>query len=145
MEVGRFLVHVYHRRHDIFPSYPVNEKVCRPLEKGLYLFRGLALEKLKAGGYQRIDKPGSVLACSAPRPFNALLNEMVIASLRLDDVGIVLPPAGVNVWIAGVLFLLPFVMGFQRSCRVVLCFSNRKIACCAITFFPYSFLIRGCG
>ena len=37
--------------------------------------------------------------------FNAALNEVVIASLRLDDVEIVLAPAGVNVGIAGVLFL----------------------------------------
>ena len=41
--------------------------------------------------------------------------QVVIASLRLDDVEIVLAPAGVNVGIAGILFLLPFVMGFQRS------------------------------
>ncbi len=38
MQVGRFLVHVYHRRHDIFPSYPANEEICRPLEERLYLF-----------------------------------------------------------------------------------------------------------
>ena len=67
-----------------------------------------------------------------PALFNAALNEVVIASLRLDDMEIVLAPAGVNVGIAGVLFLLPFVMGFQRSCRIALVFSNRKIACCAM-------------
>ena len=27
MQVGRFLVHVYHRRHDIFTAYPVNEEI----------------------------------------------------------------------------------------------------------------------
>ena len=27
MQVGRFLVHVYHRRHDIFPPYPVGEEI----------------------------------------------------------------------------------------------------------------------
>ena len=52
--------------------------------------------------------------------------------MLLDDGEIVLAPAGINVWIAGVLFLLPFVMGFQRSCPVPLCFLNRKIACCAM-------------
>ena len=37
MQVGCFLVHVYHGRHDIFPAYPPDEEVCRPLEKRLYL------------------------------------------------------------------------------------------------------------
>ena len=100
MQVGRFLVHVYHRRHDIFPSYPANEEVRRPLEKRLYLLWGFPLEKLRAGSYQRIDKPCAVLAGSAPGLFNAVLNEMVIAALRLDDMEIVLAPAGVNVGIA---------------------------------------------
>ena len=76
MQVGRFLVHVYHRRHDIFPSYPANEEVRRPLEKRLYLLWGFPLEKLRAGSYQRIDKPCAVLAGSAPGLFNAVLNEM---------------------------------------------------------------------
>ena len=38
---------------------------------------------------------------------------MVIASLRLDDMEVVLAPAGVNVGITGVLFFLSFAMGFQ--------------------------------
>jgi len=118
--VGRFLVHVYHRRHDIFPPYPVNEEVRRPLEKRLYLLWGFPLEKLWAGGCQRIDKPCAVLAGPAPRLFNPALNEVVVASLRLDDMEVVFAPAGVNVGVAGVLLFLPFVMGFQRSCRVAL-------------------------
>ena len=92
------------------------------MEKFLYLLWGLLLEKLRAGGNQRIHKPGAVPAGAAANLFNAALNEVVIASLRLDDVEIVLAPAGVNVGIAGVLFLLPFVMGFQRSCRIALVF-----------------------
>lgn len=44
MQVGRFLVHVYHRRHDIFPPYPVGEEIRRPLEKRLYLLWGFPLE-----------------------------------------------------------------------------------------------------
>ena len=48
------------------------------------------------------------------------LNEGVIASLRLDDMEIVFAPACVNVGVTGVLFFLPFVMGFQRPCRVAL-------------------------
>ncbi len=122
MQVGRFLVHVYYRRHDIFPAYPVNEEVRRSFEKRLYFLRGFLLEKLRAGGYQRIDKACTVFPRSAPRLFNAALNEMVVAPLRLDDMEIVLAPAGVNVRVAGVLLLFPFVVGFQRSCRVALVF-----------------------
>ena len=92
------------------------------MEKFLYLLWGLLLEKLRAGGNQRIDKPGTILTGAAASLFNAVLNEMVIAALRLDDMEIVLAPAGVNVGIAGVLFLLPFVMGFQRPCRIALVF-----------------------
>ena len=131
MQVGRFLVHVYHRRHDIFPSYPANEEVRRPLEKRLYLLWGFPLEKLRAGSYQRIDKPCAVLAGSAPGLFNAVLNEMIVPALWLDDMKVVLAPACVNVGVAGVLFFLSFVMGFQRPCRVALVLL-RKIACCAI-------------
>ena len=40
------------------------------------------LEKLRAGGYQRIDKPCAVLAGSAPGLLNPALNEVVIASMR---------------------------------------------------------------
>jgi hypothetical protein len=111
---------VYHRRHDIFPSYPANEEVRRPLEKRLYLLWGFLLKKLRAGGYQRIDKPCAVLAGSAPGLLNPALNEVVIASLRLDDMEVVFAPACVNVGIAGILFFLSFVMGFQRPCRVAL-------------------------
>ena len=111
---------MYHRRHDIFFAYPVNEEVSRPLKKRLYLLWGVALEKLRAGGNQRIDKPSTVLTGTAACLFNTVLYKVVVPALRLDNVEIVLAPAGVNVGIAGVLFLLPFVMGFQRSCRVAL-------------------------
>ncbi len=79
MQVGRFLVHVYHRRHDIFPPYPANEEISRPLEERLYLLWGLPLEKLRAGGNQRIDKPCAVLAGTASGLFDAALNEVVVA------------------------------------------------------------------
>ena len=120
MQVGRFLVHVYHRRHDILPAYPLDKEVSRPLEKCLYLLWGLALEKLRAGGYQRIDKPGAVLACPAPGLFNAALNEVIVSALRLDNMEIVLALCRVNIRVTGVLFFLSFVVGFQRPCRVAL-------------------------
>ena len=79
-----FLVHVYHRRHDILPAYPLDKEVSRPLEKRLYLFWGLALEKLRASGYEGIDKPGAVLSCPAPGLFNAALDKVIVPALRLD-------------------------------------------------------------
>ena len=72
MQVRGLFVHVFHRRHDILPAYPVNEEASRPQEKGLYLLWGLALETLRAGGYQRIGKPGAVLACSTPVSYTHL-------------------------------------------------------------------------
>ena len=118
--MGCALVHMHHRRHDIFPAYPLDKEVSGPLEKCLYLLWRLALEKLRAGGYQRIDKPGAVLACPATCLFNTALNEMVITALRLDDMEIVLALCRVNIRVAGILFFLPFVMGFQRTRRVAL-------------------------
>ena len=67
----------------------------------MYLLWGFLLEKLRAGGDERIHKPGAVFPCPAPRLFNAALNEMVVAFRPLDDVKIVLAPAGVNVGIRG--------------------------------------------
>ena len=85
--------YVYHRRHDIFPSYPANEEICRPLEERLYLFWGFPLEELRAGGYQRIDKPCAVFPRPASSLLDTALNEVVIASLRLDDMEVVFTPA----------------------------------------------------
>ena len=70
-----------------------------------------------------------------------LINSYDDSDLRLDDVEIVLAPAGVNVGIAGVLFLLPFVMGFQRSCRIALVFfKSQNCVLCHETPFPIPFL-----
>ena len=61
-----------------------------------------------------------LLAGAASGLLDAALNEMVVAAIRLDDVEIVLAPAGVNVRVAGVLLLFPFMVGFQRPRRVAL-------------------------
>ena len=107
----------------------------------LYLLWGVALEKLRAGGNQRIDKPCAVLACPAPGLFNAALNEVVVSTLRLDDMEVVLAPAGVNVGIAGILFFLSFVMGFQRSCRIALVLlKSQNCVLCHSAPFPIPFL-----
>ena len=84
-------------------------------KSGRYLLWGLALEKLRAGGNQRVHKPSAVLAGAASGLLDAALNEMVVAAIRLDDVEIVLAPAGVNVRVAGVLLLFPFMVGFQPA------------------------------
>ena len=92
VQMGRFFIHVYHSRNDVLPAHPVNEEVRRPLEVGRYLLWGLALEKLRAGGNQRVHKPSAVLAGAASGLLDAALNEMVVAAIRLDDVEIVLAP-----------------------------------------------------
>ena len=126
-----------------FPTRPI-KKSAALWEKFLYLLWGLLLEKLRAGANQRIHKPGAVLTGTAASLFNAVLNEVVISSLWLDDVEIVLAPAGVNVGIAGVLFLLPFVMGFQRSCRIALVFfKSQNCVLCHETPFPIPFSFPG--
>ena len=141
MQVGCFLVHVYHRRHDIFLGYPSNEEVRRPPEERLYLLWGFPLEKLRAGGYQRIDEPRAVFPRPASGLLDTALNEVVIASLRLDDMEVVFTPAGVNVGIAGVLFFLSFVMGFQRPCRVALVLLKpQNCVLCHSAPFPIPFL-----
>ena len=76
------------------------QNAISPLEKRLYLLWGFPLEKLRAGSYQRIDKPCAVLAGSAPGLFNAVLNEMIVPALWLDDMKVVLAPACVNVGVA---------------------------------------------
>ena len=71
---------------------------------------------------------------------NPALNEVVIASLRLDDMEVVLALGGVNVRIAGILFFLPFVMGFQRPCRVALVLlKTQDCVLCHETPFPIPF------
>ena len=141
MQVGCFLVHVYHSRHDIFPAYPPDEEVCRPLEKRLYLLWRLLLEKLRAGGYQRIDKPGTILTGAAASLFNTVLYKVVVPALRLNNVEVVPAAAGVNVGIAGILLFLPFVMGFQRPCRIALVFlKSQNCVLCHSAPFPIPFL-----
>src|SRR5699024_2840605 len=110
-------------------------------EERLYLLWRFPLEKLRAGGYQRIDKPCAVLAGSASGLLDTALNEVVIASLRLDDMEIVFAPACVNVVVTCVLFFLPFVMGFQRPCRVALVLLKpQNCVLCHSAPFPIPFL-----
>ena len=61
-----------------------------------------------------------VLAGAAPGLFNTALNKVVISALWLDDMEIVLALCRVNIRVAGIVFFLSFVVGFQRPCRVAL-------------------------
>ena len=111
------------------------------LKTFLYLLWRLLLEKLWAGGNERIDKPGAVFPCTATGLFDTVLNKMIVPALWLDDVEIVFASAGINVGVAGVLLFLPFVMGFQRPCRVALVFLKpQNCVLCHETPFPIPFL-----
>ena len=72
------------------------------------------------GSRSYIDKKYADVYQNMFQIIDAALNEMVVAAIRLDDVEIVLAPAGVNVRVAGVLLLFPFMVGFQRPRRVAL-------------------------
>ena len=50
MQMGRFLVHVYHRRNDVFPADPVRKKLRSPLKIGCRFLCGFPLKKLRACG-----------------------------------------------------------------------------------------------
>ena len=82
----------------------------------MYLLWGFLLEKLRAGGDQRVHKPGAVLTGAAARLFNAVLDKVVVPALRLDDMEVVFAPACVNVGIAGILFFLSFEMCIRDRC-----------------------------
>lgn len=63
------------------------------------------------------------------------------SALRLNNVKVVLTPAGVKVGIAGILFFLPFVVGFQRSCRIALVLlKSQNCVLCHSAPFPIPFL-----
>ena len=128
--MGCPLVHVNNRRYDIFPANALDKEVSRPLKKGFCLLPCLSLEKFRAGRYQRIDKPGTVLACSAPGPLYPALDKMII------------PPSGLTIWklyllldisMSGLLAYFSFCLSWWASsgrAGLPLCFSNRKMAYC---------------
>ena len=65
----------------------------------------------------------------------------IVCPLRLDDIEIVFAPACVNVGVTGVLFFLPFVLGFQRPCRVALVLHKpQNCVLCHSAPFPIPFL-----
>ena len=83
----------------------------------------------------------ALLKAIASGLLDTALNEVVIASLRLDDMEVVFTPACVNVGVAGVLFFLSFVMGFQRPCRVALVLLKpQNCVLCHSAPFPIPFL-----
>ena len=139
MKVGRFLVHVYHGGEDIAPADLLFHKGRRLSEIGLYLLLVPTCEELRAGGDEGVHEHGAVLAGLTPRRLDAAVNFLTVFLRGLDNVKIVLASALVNVGIAGVLFLCPLVVGFQRpgwprlvlgeAQNCVLCFLCHKTSC----------------
>ena len=72
MQVGRFLVHVYHRRHDIFPS-------TRPMRKSAALWKNACISfgdfPLKNSGWRLSAYRQTV--CCLPRPASRLLDTVL--------------------------------------------------------------------
>lgn len=124
MKVERFLVHVYHGGEDIaLADLPFHESRCLG-EIGLHLLFAPACEELRAGGDEGVHKHGAGLACFAPRRLDAAVDFLTVFLRGLDNVKIVFAFSLVNVGIAGVLFLCPLVVGFQRLGRPRLVFSE---------------------
>lgn len=114
MEVGRFLVHMYHSGEDVAPAYLLLHEGHSLGEVGLHLFLAPTREKLWAGGYQRVHEYGAVLPCAAPRRLDPAVDLPPVLLGGLDNVKVVPAPAGVNVGIAGILLFGALVVGFQR-------------------------------
>ena len=93
MQVGRFLIHVYHRRHDISrPTRPMRN--LPPFGRTPVSPWGFPLEKLRAGGYQRID--------------NRVLSSLSgIRPARYGSDEVVMRPSGLTIW---KLYLLRLVL-----------------------------------
>ena len=115
-----FLVHVDYGGNNVFIPYPLDKEVSRPLEECRRFLNAFPLEKFRAGGYQRINKPGTVLAGTAPGLFNAALDKVIVSSLWFDYVKIVLAFCRVYVGIAGVFLFLALMVGLHRPGRSAL-------------------------
>ena len=103
--------------------------------------KGIATKQVQSANACLLYTSGAVFPCPTPRLFDTVLNEVVVSALRLDNVKIVFAPAGVNIGIAGVLVFLPFVMSFQRSCRIALVLlKSQNCVLCHSAPFPIPFL-----
>jgi hypothetical protein len=123
VEVGRFLVHVYHSREDITLAYFLfHEGNCFG-EKGFNLGFLPTVEKLWACGDEGIDKHGAVLAGLAACLFDTGVYLLPIPLARLDNMKVVLAAGDVNIRIAGVSIFGTLMVRLQRSGgpRLVLC------------------------
>ena len=124
MEVGRFLVHVYHGGEDVAPAHLLFHEGHRLREVGLYLLSAPAREELRAGGDEGVHEHGAVLPGAAPRRFDAAVYLPPVSLYGTDDVEVVFAFAGVDVRVAGVLLLGALVVGLQRPSRPRLVFGE---------------------
>jgi hypothetical protein len=114
MQVRRFFVHVDNRREDIVLADFIFHEADRLGEKGFDLIPFPALEKFWAGCDEGVYKHGTVLAGSASRRRNAVVNFLPVFTCGVNDVEIILAAVYVHIGIAGVLFFGAFVVSLQR-------------------------------
>ena len=113
VQMGRFLVHVYHGGEDVALADLPLHKGNRLAEKGFDLRFFPALEELRAGGDKGVHKHGAVLACLAARRLDTGVYLLPVTLSRLNNVKIILAAGGVNIRVAGVLLLCALMVRFQ--------------------------------
>jgi hypothetical protein len=98
-------------------------KIDRPLKESNCFFPLFAFEKLRAGGDQGIDKLYAVFPYPAPSRSYPVFYFIPVAVIRLYDMEIIFAFCRVDIGIAGILFFLPLMVGFQRpaSAPFMLC------------------------
>ena len=124
MKVRRFFVHVYHGGKDVAPTHFLLHEGHRLREVGLYLPFAPAREELRACGDEGVHEHGAVLSGAAPRRLDTTVDLPPVLLGGLDNVKVVLAPAGVNVRVAGVLLLGSLVVCLQRPGRPRLAFGE---------------------
>ena len=114
-------------------------KSAAPLEVGRYLLWDLPLKNSGLAVISVSTNRVLSLAGAASGLLDAALNEMVVAAIRLDDVEIVLAPAGVNVRVAGVLLLFSVHGGLPAAPPGGPCASQiAKLRVVPLNSFPHS-------
>lgn len=138
---------MHDRRYDIVFTDPLAKELRGPFEVGGYVLPFLPFEELRAGGDERIHKPGTVLAGAASRRCNPAVNLLAVPSIRLDDVEVVFAFFRINVGIAGVLFFCALMVCFQRpgGSALVLCKTkNTVLRDCLYLLSAVTYLFLSC-
>lgn len=107
------LTNMHHGGYNGFRGLVLSDKLQRFIEEFLDISPFLALEKLRACGDQNFYHTNTVGASAASGCGNLPFGLCPVLSFRLNKVEIQMAPAGVNIWIACVLFLGALIMGFN--------------------------------